>query len=119
MIYDLGSRKPIIWRQRCVGWSKCTTVQRNLKAPAKEPCSNTNAVIGKKYYYSYIIYQLSLLMCLGCGGVGGVGGVGEWFGPGSGKVRWCYVFLCCDSGSFVKIVGPGICVLCSADTRAS
>ena len=47
-------------------------------------------------------------------GVGGVGG--EWvgwraFGPGSGRVGWCYVCVCCESGFSVLMAGPGICIL--------
>ena len=45
---------------------------------------------------------------------------GEWvtgldlgfFGPGSGRVGWCYVCMCCESGLFVLMAGPGICILC-------
>ena len=62
-------------------------------------------------------------LCFGCGGVGGVGGVGDgvggWHGPESGRVWWCYVCLCSESGFFVEMAGPDICVLCSADTYAS
>ena len=60
---------------------------------------------------------LDVCLCLGCGGVGG-----EWveFGPGSEKVRWCYVcvgcewILCVDSrsrylyiviGGYLRILG--------------
>ena len=52
--------------------------------------------------------------CFGCGGVGGVGGgeMSGWPGPGSGRVGWSYVCVCCESGFFVLIVGPGICILC-------
>ena len=42
-----------------------------------------------------------------CSGVGG-----GWLGPGFERVRWCYVCLCCDSGLFVLMAGPGICILC-------
>ena len=35
-------------------------------------------------------------------------------GPGSGGVRWCCVS--CESGFSVYIAGPGICVVCLADT---
>ena len=24
--------------------------------------------------------------------------VGKWLGPGSGRVGWCYVCVCCESG---------------------
>ena len=53
-------------------------------------------------------------LCLGCGAVGGVGSVCGWLAPGSVRVRWCYVCVCCESGFFVEMAG--ICVLCSADT---
>ena len=39
-----------------------------------------------------------------------------WLCLGSGRVGWCYACVCCDSGFFVEMAGPGICVLCSADT---
>ena len=55
-------------------------------------------------------------LCLGCGGVGGVA---VWLGPGSGRVEWCYVWVYCESGFYVEMAGPGICVLCSVDTCAS
>ena len=51
---------------------------------------------------------LDVCLCFGCGGVGGVGG--EWVG---GLVGWCYVWILCVDG------GPGICVLCLADTCTS
>ena len=35
-------------------------------------------------------------------------GVGEWLGPESGKVGWCYVCVCCESGFFVEMECPGI-----------
>ena len=47
------------------------------------------------------------------------GGVGVCLGPGSGKVRLCYVCVCCESGFFVYMAGPGICILCYGDTCAS
>ena len=31
-------------------------------------------------------------------------GVGRGFGPGSGRVGWCYVCVSCESGLFVYIV---------------
>ena len=34
-----------------------------------------------------------MCLCFGCGGVGGVGG---WLGPGSGRLGWCYVCVCCE-----------------------
>ena len=48
----------------------------------------------------------------GCGG-------GCWLGPGSGGVVWCYVCVSCNSGIFVYMAGPGICILCLAETCAS
>ena len=44
-------------------------------------------------------------VCFGCRGVGGVGGV-------CGRVEWCYDCVCCESGLFVYMVGPCICILC-------
>ena len=41
------------------------------------------------------------------------GGACGWLSPGSGRVMCCYV---CESGFFVEMADPGICVLCSADT---
>ena len=40
-------------------------------------------------------------------------------GPGSGAVEWCYVCVRCGSGVSVLMEGPGICVLCLADTCTS
>ena len=31
---------------------------------------------------------------------------------GSGRVVWCYVCVCCESGLSVLMAGPGICILC-------
>ena len=49
-------------------------------------------------------------LCFGCGwcwrGVGGL------LGPGSGRVGWCLVRVCCKSGLFVLMAGPAICILC-------
>ena len=39
-------------------------------------------------------------------------GVGRGIGPGSGWVGWCYVYVSCDSGLFVFIAAPCICILC-------
>ena len=80
-------------------------------------------------------------MCLARGGVGGVKGVRErigfwlyqfwrnmgkvgfwlrWWGwgrvggrlePGSGRVGYCYVCVCCESGFPVLMAGTGICIL--------
>ena len=50
---------------------------------------------------------LDMCLCFGCGGVGGVGG--EWGGGlDRGRERWGGV-----------MAGPGICVLCLADTCTS
>ena len=43
-------------------------------------------------------------LCFGCGGVGGVGG--QWVGG------LCCVCVCCESGLFVLMAGPCICILC-------
>ena len=55
-----------------------------------------------------------MCQCYGCGGVGGVGR--EWvggLGPGNeGWVGWCYVCVCCESGLFVFMAGPCICIIC-------
>ena len=40
------------------------------------------------------------------------GRVGGRLGPGSGRVVWCYVCACCESGLSVLMAGPGICILC-------
>ena len=34
-----------------------------------------------------------------------------WLEPGSGRVRWCYVCVSCESVFFVYIAGPGICII--------
>ena len=51
-------------------------------------------------------------VCLwfGCGGVGGVGG--ECVGGFGQSLGGCYVCVCCESGLFVSMAGPGICILC-------
>ena len=49
-------------------------------------------------------------LCFGCGGVGGVGG--EWVGGYGHSLGVCYVCVCCESGLFVLMAGPGICILC-------
>ena len=41
-----------------------------------------------------------------------LGGAGGRLGPGSGRVGWCYVCVCCESGFFVLMAIPGICILC-------
>ena len=45
--------------------------------------------------------------------------MGRGFRPGSGAVGWCYVCVRCVSGFSVYMAGPGICVLCLADTCTS
>ena len=45
-------------------------------------------------------------------------GVGRGFGPGARVVALCYVCVRCESGLSV-MAGPGICVLCLADTSTS
>ena len=58
---------------------------------------------------------LDMCLCFGCGGVGG-----EWVGGlDQGRERWCYVCVRCESGFSVQMTGPGICVLCLADTCTS
>ena len=47
-----------------------------------------------------------MCLCFSCGGVGVE--VGGRLGPGSGRVGWCYVCVCCESGLFVLMAGPGI-----------
>ena len=47
------------------------------------------------------------------------GGLGDWLGPVSGRVRGWYVFVCCESGFYVYMAGPCICILCWSDTCAS
>ena len=42
--------------------------------------------------------------------------MGRGLGQGSGAVGWCYVCVRWESGFSVKMAGPGICVLCLADT---
>ena len=41
-----------------------------------------------------------------------LGGVGWQLEPGSERVGWCYVSVCCESGFFVLMAGPCICILC-------
>ena len=42
--------------------------------------------------------------------------MGRGLGQGSGAVGWCYVCVRCESVFSVYMAGPGICVLCLADT---
>ena len=55
----------------------------------------------------------------GLRGVVSVGGVEWWLCPRSEMVVWCYVCGCCESGLFVEIAGPSICVLYSAHACTS
>ena len=48
----------------------------------------------------------------------GTRGVGRGLGPGSGGMGWCYVCVRYESGFSVLMAGPGICILCLADTCA-
>ena len=41
-----------------------------------------------------------------------LGEVGGRLGPGSGRVGWCYVCVCCESRLFVLMPDSGICKLC-------
>ena len=41
----------------------------------------------------------------------GVLGESGW-AAGAGRVGWCYVCMCCESGFPVLMAGPGICILC-------
>ena len=52
-----------------------------------------------------------MCLCLGCGSVGGEWVGGMVLGPWSRRVGWCYVCVSCESGLFVYMAGPGICVL--------
>ena len=64
--------------------------------------TNSEGTWGKRY----------MCLCFGCGGVGGVGGrMGGRLGPGSWG-GWCYVYVCCESGIYVLMAGPCICILC-------
>ena len=38
--------------------------------------------------------------------------VGGRLGPGSVRVGWSYVCVCCESGFSVLMASPGICILC-------
>ena len=33
-------------------------------------------------------------------------------GVGLGQGEWCDVCVCCESGCFMLMAGPGICILC-------
>ena len=52
-----------------------------------------------------------MCLCFGCGGVGW-GRVGGRLVPGSGRLVWCYVCVCCESGFSLLMAVPGICILC-------
>ena len=61
---------------------------------------------------------LDVCLYFGCSVVGGVGG--EWVrGLAQGLEGWCYVCVSCESGFSVYMAGPGICILCLADTCTS
>ena len=45
--------------------------------------------------------------------------MGRGLGQGSGGMWWCYVCLSREFGLSVYVAGPGISVLCLADTCAS
>ena len=47
-----------------------------------------------------------------------LGESGWVFGPGSGRVGWCYVCVCCESGFSVLMAGPGS-PLCTLSISAS
>ena len=57
-----------------------------------------------------------MCLCFGCGAVGGVRGE---------SAAWARVlegggmYVCCESGFSVLMAGPGICILCYADSCAS
>ena len=66
--------------------------------------------------------QWDMCLCFGCGGVGGVGGGGGELvgGLGQGLGGCCGVMsVCCESGFFVLMAGPCICVLCWAHLRCT
>ena len=42
--------------------------------------------------------------------------MGRGLGTGSGGVGSCYACVRCESGFYVQMAGPGIGVLCFADT---
>ena len=48
-----------------------------------------------------------------------LGVVDEQLWPGSVRVGWYYVCVCCESGLFVLMAGRGICRLCYEDTCSS
>ena len=61
-----------------------------------------------------------MCLCLGCSCGGWCRwGIGRGLGPASGRVGWCYVCVRCEFGIFVRMTGPGNCVLCLADACAS
>ena len=39
-------------------------------------------------------------------------GLDRGLGTGSERMEWCYVCVSCESGLFVYMAGPGICILC-------
>ena len=52
------------------------------------------------------VFWLPWCGCEWCWGVGGR------LGSESGRVGWCLVCVCCESGLFVLMSDPGICILC-------
>ena len=55
---------------------------------------------------------LDVCLCLGCSG-------GEWVRGLDHGLEGGVVLCLCESGFFVYIAGPGICILCQADSCAS
>ena len=53
-----------------------------------------------KFCIVYIYGRRSVIVNQ-CYVVRGVRGVSVCLGPGPGKVGWCYVCVCCESGFFV------------------
>ena len=45
-------------------------------------------------------------------GTGGVLDVCRGLGPGFRRAGWCSVCVSCESGLFMYIAGPDICILC-------
>ena len=61
---------------------------------------------------------LDVCQNLCCSGMGSVGG--EWVGALDQDLEgWCYACVSCESEFSVYMAGPGICILCLADTCAS
>ena len=49
-----------------------------------------------------------IYVCYGGWGVGGVGGGASWARVWEGRLVLCLCVLCCESGLFVLMAGPGI-----------